>query len=203
MNRKHLIQLVTFIVMVEAMFFYLFSQVTSASDENGLFENLQVLVLLIGFLASTIAVFSFKRDDVDEGLSRKIIGFGFVALALSFVIRELDFRGVEGFEPDDILVLITSGTGSRLLTLVFWMPFFIYIAFNRPVFKRVVIKYWRSEHFWKMTIVVAILIFSDLVEHGVVPLKPTTFFEESLELVAYTLFAWNVSKIKTLTFRQL
>ena len=193
MDRKYLSQVTLFIVASEAVLFCLFSQDASFVEENGLIENLQVLVLFLGGLASLSAAFLLKRDAKEGNFSRKVIGYGFAILALSFIVRELDFRGVEGF---DLIVPWTSSPGSRWLTLFFWMPFFIYIGFNRSSFKRVVLQYWRSEHFWRMSIVVCVLIFSDLVENGVVPLMPTQFFEESLELVAYLLFSWNLLKIK-------
>lgn len=198
MNKKYISQLTFLIALTLGALFYLFSQNPSITDENDLIENLQVLVLLLGGLAAFASAFTLVTNELNNGTSRKIMGYGFAILALSFAIRELDFRGSEGFE---YLVPWTSSAGSRWLTLFLWIPFFIYISLNWSAFKVTVQTYWRSEHFWKMTIVVAILVVSDLVEIGVIPLTPTVFYEESLELVAYALFAWNLLKIKTLRFR--
>lgn len=95
-------------------------------------------------------------------------------------------RGIAGLEW---LALLTSGEGEKLVTLAFWLPFFIYCARYFGNTKLAIKQYWMGRGFKLMLFVLMLLIFANLVELSIIPLKPMLLYEESIELLAWIVYA--------------
>jgi len=196
-TRYPIIKLIFLLILIEVGLFYVYQVYPNAGDENGLFENLSVFFIGLGFIASSYKFFVYSKLDHSV---LKIISFGFAVLSLSFMIREMDVRGVAGLEW---LALLTSDEGEKLLTLALWVPFFIYCAKHFANTKLAIQQYWIGTGFKFMSLVLGFLVFANLVEVSIIPLSPKLFYEESFELLAWVVYAYTLFRLSEKHLRQL
>ena len=103
--------------------------------ENGLLENVQVIILALACLVYLAPIALEKRAD-------KLILLFCSLLCLSFMLRELD---VERFAAvPDVLKLIGSGIGKRLILGAGFISIIIYASLNFSYYKNVAGVFLRS-----------------------------------------------------------
>ena len=98
--------------------------------ENGLLENVQVIILALACLVYIVPIPLEKRTD-------KLILLFCSLLCLSFMLRELD---VEYFAAvPDILKLAGSGIGKRLILGAGFISIFVYASLDFSYYKNAVV----------------------------------------------------------------
>src|SRR5690554_3417251 len=95
----------------------LYSTGVDLAAENGLYENLQVLLLLLTVSLALTGAFRHQNPTLKYTLT------GFSLLSFGFLLRELEFRGTS---MPDWLIYATAPQGSAFITLLMFIPFIYY-----------------------------------------------------------------------------
>ncbi len=149
---------------------------TSVYQENRWLENMQVLVLVAGFVISLRALVKGERND-------KLV-LAFVAfLMYSFTLRELD---VETLSVPAWVVSMGSGTGRNIIGAIVLLTILAIGLFNvkyywglaKSAFKHPLIKY--------LAACIAFLLVSDVAER-LTFLAHYAFYEELAELLGFSM----------------
>lgn len=155
--------------------------------EDGLLENLQALVLLATMI---VALWQHWVQRADVGLAPLFLAL----VCFSGLLRELD---VERYDIPQILILLGSGLGKRILLGALWLGFFAWaIRRRREVWSEGVGLLGRLAGRC-MLLAPALILVAGLLDKKILPLPYPVFFEELLELNAYA-----VMLLAALTLRQ-
>lgn len=146
--------------------------------ENNLLENIQVTLLAL----TTIV---FLTHLLHTGRYHHFFALCGALFCFSAILRELD---VETFAIPEILILLGSGTGKRVMLVSLWLFFIGYIVFN---YQKIKPRFWYDLIFEKATLVIilggCLLIFGDLFDRRIIDVHHRQFYEELLETNAYLL----------------
>lgn len=150
--------------------------------ENGIIENIQVLILCITFFIFLAPPFYQKRND-------KLISLFFSLLIVNFILRELD---VEKFDIPKVLILIGSGVGRKVLLAIGFVSILLYAAFDIKHYLHLSLKLLQSRTGILILIAPIFLFMGGFFEDAQFPHHE--YFEEMSELIGYVflLFAATI-----------
>ena len=174
------------VLIVGVIFWSLFSGVwlenSSVFKENGLLENTQAFTLTITLLFFLAPMFNRFRSD-------RLLAVFFSFLTLGFILRELD---IETFDLPNVLILLGSGQGRNLLLAVGILSTLGCALFKFRYYLDLSICFVRSRTGFA-TLSAGILCWvGDFFENVQIP--HNVLYEESLELVGYSLFLLAASR---------
>ena len=152
-------------------------EMSQLHDENGLFENIQVLLLAMTIAAFALQLF-FRKN------SHRVFALAGSFLCLVFILRELD---VEKLDVPQVVILFGSGFGRNTLMAVLGVSLLIYAILN---FRS--IRVFLPQFFFETSslIILAGLLFlvsGGLFDKEIVETVHYQFFEEILEVTGYYL----------------
>lgn len=145
-------------------------------QENGLLENIQVLLLVVTFLTFLLPALYQQRND-------KLILLFFALLSFNFILREVD---VEEFELPNILILLGSGIGRKILLAIGFIGIIFYALLNAKYYANLSICLLKSSTGILLFLSAVFLFLGGFFEEG--KFQHHTYFEELSELVGYVLF---------------
>lgn len=164
----------------------LYSTDANLVSENGLYENLQALLLLLTFALALIGALRHTNPTLKYTLT------GFALLSFAFLLRELEFRG--GHLPD-WLIYVTAPQGSAYITLLAFIPFVYYSLKNLSFALHAVICFCKSLHVLRILLVASLLVLGGVFDRNWIFSAHAQFFEEFFELAAYYALAWSMFKL--------
>lgn len=173
-----------FFILVLSLFFmffcwslYIVFFLNNASfyQENGMLENIQVLLLFVTFLIFLLPTLYQKRND------KLIFGF-FSLLILNFILRELD---VEELDVPKILILIGSGIGRKVLLAIGFVSILLYASFNYKYYANLSKELLQSRAGALIFISPVFLFLGGFFEEA--QFQHNEYFEEISELIGYIL----------------
>jgi len=144
--------------------------------ENGLIENIQVVILIIAYIVYLLTAALEKRSE-------RLILIFCALLCYSFILREVD---VERLNIPYILISIGSGVG-RNVTIFIAFAAIAYVALrNYSCYKKVAIRFIKTNSGYFLMAGGVFLFIGDFFEkHNLI--SHHIFFEEMFELSAYVL----------------
>jgi len=146
--------------------------------ENNLLENIQVTLLALTTIAFLTHLFHTGRYHHFFALCGALFCF-------TAILRELD---VETFAIPEILILLGSGTGKRVMLVSLWLFLIGYIVFN---YQKIKPRFWYDLIFEKATLVIilggCLLIIGDLFDRRIIIVHHRQFYEELFETNGYLL----------------
>lgn len=155
--------------------FYLKNELIHA--ENHFIENLQVAVC-----AFACAV--FFAGALLNGEKAKMIPMFFAVLAFAFIFREVDF---ERLDVPEIVKTLCAGKGRNIIMAVLFVSVFTGAFLKFKFYLGAALKFLRTKVFVWGVLAALTLLASDIVERSS-SIPNHEFWEESVELVGYTLF---------------
>ena len=174
------------VLIVGVIFWSLFSGVwlenTSVFSENGLLENVQAATL-------TITLFFFLAPMFNRFRSDRLLAVFFSFLTLGFILRELD---IETFDLPNVLILLGSGQGRNLLLAVGILSTLGCALFKFRYYLDLSICFVRSRTGFATLSAGIFCWVGDFFENVQIP--HNVLYEESLELVGYSLFLLAASR---------
>ena len=154
---------------------FLFDNI-SLYQENGLLENIQAILLFITFLVFLLPALFQKRND-------KLILIFFALLSFNFILRELD---VEKFDLPNILILLGSGIGRKILIAIGFIGITIYALFNVKYYFNLSIHLLKSSAGILFFMAAVFLFVGGFFEDA--EFQHHVYFEEQSELLGYVLY---------------
>lgn len=174
------------VLIVGVIFWSLFSGVwlenSSVFKENGLLENTQAFTLTITLLFFLAPMFNRFRSD-------RLLAVFFSFLTLGFILRELD---IETFDLPNILILLGSGQGRNLLLAVGILSTLGCALFKFRYYLDLSICFVKSRTGFAALSAGIFCWVGDSFENVEIP--HNVLYEESLELVGYSLFLLAASR---------
>jgi hypothetical protein len=174
------------VLIVGVIFWSLFSGVwlenSSVFKENGLLENTQAFTL-------TITLFFFLAPIFNRSRSDRLLAVFFSFLTLGFILRELD---IETFDLPNILILLGSGQGRNLVLAVCILSTLGCALFKFRYYLDLSICFVRSRTGFAVLSAGIFCWVGDFFENVQIP--HNVLYEESLELVGYSLFLLAASR---------
>jgi hypothetical protein len=147
------------------------------SDENGVFENIQVLLLTL-----TIAAFGLQLY-LKKNLHH-IFPLAGSFLCLVFILRELD---VEKLDVPQIFILLGSGSGRDIFMAVLGVSLLIYAIINFHSIRKFLPQFFFEPASLTILVGLLFLVSGGLFDKGIVETMHDLFFEEILEVTGYYL----------------
>ena len=145
--------------------------------ENGLMENLQALLLVMGILVFAFYGFSLQGRD-------RVLSAFFSLLCFIFLFRELDVDRM--VDVPQILVFLMADNRGRAIFVLAELVLLVMLAKDFRHFLTCRSLYLRSNLFLFLALsAVLLLVFSNLFDRKWVRLHPQAFFEEITEVTAY------------------
>lgn len=145
--------------------------------ENGILENIQVVLLLLSGLIFLVQSFRVERTF------RVILWMG-TWLSPSIILRELD---VEKLAVPQWIISIGSGTGRNLIMGVGWIVLGLLALKSFPELKGAFRKIARSRMAAFMLASVLMLFLGSFFDHGYISSDKGKLWEESFEILGYCL----------------
>lgn len=156
-------------------------------EENGLIENLQVIVLMI-----TVAAWLWLT--VRPGHSRlwdlnlhPALSFLFAALYASFIMRELTWGRVLGFSDSQEALMELGNLTVLALALVWGGVVLLFFTADKAA---ALMRFIRSRLFLFSCGALALLLIGGLFERHWIPVGHDSIGEELFELAGYIVIAW-------------
>lgn len=148
--------------------------------ENSLMENFQILVLSIA--AIIFAVLAFINKEKTLRIFYSVFSF----LNISFMLREMDFEGMDVFP---VFHWASSGIGFIILMLIGWFTLALLILSVRKKFWTLVKKWAKSAAGITMIAAGGLLFLSIHLDKKVFRMSRATaqFWEELIEINAFLL----------------
>lgn len=152
-------------------------------EENGLFENIQVLLLVI-----TMAVFALQ--SIVRKNSHRVFPLAGSFLCMVFVLRELD---VEKLDVPQIFIVLGSGTGRNVLMVALGVLLLIYAILNFRSIRVFVPQFFFETSSLTILAGLLFLVSGGLFDKEAIETVHYQFYEEILEVTGYYLmFAGSV-----------
>lgn len=165
------------------------------TGENSLYENLQVLLLVVALLVSLAAFFRGERRYEDRYLLT-----GLTFLIISFLLREGEFN--EG-EASTWLVWIVSSDIARIFTLILFVPFIAYSLWQIRTIWPIMMRFLRTRVALGFVLAGFGLIAGGVFDREWIETAHNQFFEELLELGGYYVFIFATLAMWRQPLRQL
>jgi hypothetical protein len=181
---------VTVVVGWSAAELYLHNNV-SVYRENGLLENLQTLLLAIGFLVYLLCII------LGHGPERLLHGCG-ALLCYTFALRELD---IDRLDLPAVFKLIGAGTGRNVTIAAAFILLATIASLKPPTYAKASALFLKSRGGRVLLLAGLFLLVGDLFERGRA-IVHHVYFEEVLELCGYALIALSAASALTDTDRQ-
>ncbi|RKZ49412.1 MAG: hypothetical protein DRQ48_02440 [Gammaproteobacteria bacterium] len=154
------------------------SDMSQLHAENHFLENIQVTLLVL----TTII---FLTHLLYTGNYHHFFALCGALFCFSSILRELD---VETFAIPEILILLGSGTGKKIMLISFWILLAGYGVFN---YQKIKPQYWRALLLENATLVIflggCLLIFGGLFDRHIIETFHYQLYEELLETNGYFL----------------
>ena len=163
--------------LVYALYEMFYAGDTSIHAENHFIENMQAAVC-------AMSMFCFLAAAFVNGEKAKAIPLFFAVLSLAFILREVD---VERLDVPEIFKTLGSGNGRNILISALFVGVFAAAFMSFKFYLGAVFKFVRTKAFHWGVAAAAVLVLSDIVER-MQSVPHYEFWEETLELVGYTLF---------------
>ena len=156
------------------------------ADENSLYENIQLVLIVFAFIVALINAFSHKQ--------RKIIyiSIGFALLSIGFFLRELELRGTDF---PSWLIYIASPTGSAIITTLIFLPFIIYSLRHLLFAWQSCLCFLKTPYFWMMLLAAGFLFAGGVFDREWLTDEYGLFFEEYFETAGYYTMVWALFKM--------
>lgn len=156
------------------------------ADENGLYENIQLVLIALAFVLALVNAASHK--------SKKLIyiSVGFALLSFAFFLRELELRGTDA---SDWLIYISSPTGSVMVTALVFLPFILYSLYQLNFAWQSSLCFMKSTYFWMMLLAASFLFAGGVFDRGWITDDYALFFEEFFETAGYYTMVWALLKM--------
>lgn len=152
-------------------------EMTWLHKENGLLENMQVILLIVTMVAFFLQLYC--RKD-----SHRIFPLAGAFLCLFFIFRELD---VEKLDVPQILILLGSGTGRNILMSGVGAGLLIYAVMNFRTIRTFLPQFFFEIPSLTIFAGVLFLVSGWLFDKGAIDTVHHQFFEEILEVTGYYL----------------
>lgn len=150
---------------------------TALHNENGLLENIQVVLLALSIAVFGLQLYLKKNSHCVFALAGSF-------LCLVFILRELD---VEKLDVPQVIILLGSGLGRNVLMAGLGISLFVYAVIKfRSILKFLPQFFFETS---SLTILVGLLflVSGGVFDKGAVDLTYYQFFEEVLEVTGYYL----------------
>lgn len=156
------------------------------ADENGLYENIQLILIAFAFVLALVNAASHKSKTVIY------ISVGFALLSFAFFLRELELRGSDF---PDWLIYISSPTGSAVMTALVFLPFILYSSYQLKFAWQSSLCFMKSAYFLMMLLAAGFLFAGGVFDRGWISDEYALFFEEFFETAGYYTMAWTLFKM--------
>ena len=172
-----LLSLLTLVCLnILATYWVINSGMSQLHAENNLLENIQVTLLVLTTLA-------FLTHLLLAGKYHHAFALYVALFCFSSILRELD---VETFAIPEILILLGSGTGKKIMLASLWLFLAGYSVIN---YQKIKPRYWRDLALEKSTLIIflggCLLIFGGLFDRRIIDVYHYQFYEELLETNGY------------------
>jgi len=152
-------------------------EMTQLHEENGLLENIQVLLLALTIAAFFLQLY-FRKN------SHRIFPLSGSFLCLVFILRELD---VEKLNVPQIFIILGSGSGRNILMAVLGVSLLIYAIFNFRSIRLLLPQFFLKTSSLTILAGVLFLVSGGLFDKEIIETVHYQFFEEILEVNGYYL----------------
>jgi hypothetical protein len=174
-----LLSLLTLVCMNALVYYWVInSGMSQLHAENRLLENTQVILLAL----TTIA---FLTHLLHTGKYHHLFALCGALFCFSSILRELD---VETFAIPEILILLGSGTGKKVMLVSLWLFLTGYGVFN---YQKIKPRCWRDLILENATLVIflggCLLILGGLFDRRIIDVHHYQLYEELLETNGYLL----------------
>ncbi len=159
-------------------------------DENGLLENMQVILLMLSIVVFLLQV-HYRRN------SHRVFSLAGAFLCLVFILRELD---VEKLDVPQLFIVFGSGVGRNILMGVLGLALFVYAIRNFRAIRVFLPKFFYETSSLTILVGLLFLVSGGLFDKGSIETVHYQFFEEILEVTGYfIMFAGAVLGLETRT----
>lgn len=178
--RVHLLILVGITTLLNILLVWIYRDGSIViTAENGLLENIQLLLLALVFLSVAVIGFRFRKS------SFKFVLCGIGLLSISLFLQELDLRRTN---LDHWVIFITSDQGRIWLTALLWLPFLWFFIRNKYKFLKFIPIYLKTNSFRLMLLAGISLFIGAAFDKNILATQDNYFLEEIFELDGYAIF---------------
>jgi len=146
-------------------------------EENGVLENIQVILLALTILVFAIQL--YKRKD-----SHPVFSLAGAFLCIVFILRELD---VEELDVPQIFILLGSGTGRNILMAALGILLAVYALKNQHSIRQFLPAFFFETSSLTILMGMLFLVFGGLFDKNIIETEYYQFFEEIFEVTGYFL----------------
>lgn len=154
--------------------------------ENGLYENMQAILILIAFILALMNTFAHKQKKLIY------LSIGFALLSVGFFLRELELSDTEF---PSWLIYISSPTGSAIITTLIFLPFIFYTLRHFVFAWQSSLCFMKSQYFWMMLLAASFLFMGGVFDREWLTDEYSLFFEEYFETAGYYTLLWALFKM--------
>ncbi len=158
-------------------YFVIVHDMSQLYKENGLLENIQVILLLLT-MSFLFLQFYFRAN------SHRFFSLAGLLLCLVFILRELD---VEKLDVPQIVIVLGSGSGRNVLMVVLGLALFVYAVRHIDAIRGFVPGYFYTISSLTVLVGFLFLISGGFFDKESIVKEHNQFFEEILEFTGYYL----------------
>ncbi len=158
-------------------YFVIVRDMSQLYQENGLLENIQVILLLLT-MSFLFLQFYFRVN------SHRFFSLAGLFLCLVFILRELD---VEKLDVPQIIIVLGSGSGRNVLLVVLGLVLFVYAVRHIDAIRKLAQEYVYTISSLTVLMGFLFLISGGIFDKAIIVKEHNQFFEEILELTGYYL----------------
>lgn len=144
--------------------------------ENGIIESTQVLLIVFSFVL--FFILAIKNTD----LRLRLLCLTLTLLCFSFFLREVD---IEDFNLPNIIILLGSGPGYRILLAILWLAIILYSIKQFKKIKPFYSNYLQSSAGYALFLSAGLLISGGFFDKQLIDILRYEFYEELLEMNGY------------------
>ncbi len=144
--------------------------------ENGLMENIQVLLITFSFIL--FSILAIKNTN----FRLRLLCLTLALFCFSFFLREVD---IEDFNLPSIIILLGSGPGYRVLLATLWLAIILYSIKKLKEIKPLYLNYIQSSAGKALFISAGLLIAGGFFDKELINILRYEFYEELLEMNGY------------------
>lgn len=164
----------------------LFTARPGLADENGLYENIQLVLIAFAFVLALLNALSHQQKKLIY------ISLGFALLSFGFFLRELELRGTDF---PDWLIYVSSPTGSAIITTLVFLPYILYSLRHIIFAWQSSVCFMKTGYFWMMALAAAFLFAGGIFDREWISDEYGLFFEEFFETAGYYALVWALFKM--------